>query len=119
MSMLPDPWWVPVILAAVLLADAVVSLHPPGFIRDCLDGVRFPPEWWWALIVIKILAASGLVAGIWLPGVALAANAGVIAYFVCAASAHLRARFTGPSFWINCLGMLAFAVGTFVIAFAV
>lgn len=118
MPLTPDPWWPPVVLAVVLFSDAAISWRPPTFIRDCLDGVRFPREWWWTLIVIKTLAVIGLVAGIWVPGLAFAANTGVIAYFVCAAAAHVRARFTGQTFWLNCLGMLALSVAVLVLSFA-
>jgi hypothetical protein len=103
----------------VLLGDAALSLRPPAFIRDCLDGVGFPREWWWTLIVIKVLAAAGLVAGLWVPGLALAATTGVIAYFLCAAVAHLRARFLGQAFWLNCLGMLVLAIVVLVLTVAV
>lgn len=117
MHLFPDPWWVPAILAFVLLADAVMSLRPPAFIRDCLDGVGFPRDWWWALIVVKVLAAAGLIAGIWIPGFALAATIGVIAYFVSAVVAHIRARSLGQEFWLNCLGMLVLSLAVLVIAF--
>lgn len=110
MILLPHVWWLPALLALVLLIDVVLSLRPPKFIRDCLDGVGFPREWWWTLLVIKTTAVVGLVVGIWMPGVAFAANTGVIIYFVAAAAAHVRARFTGTEFWINCLGMLALAI---------
>lgn len=118
MTLVPDLWWPPTILALVLLGDAVMSLRPPKFIRDCLHGVGFPREWWWILIVIKLLAVSGLIAGLWLPGIAFAANTGVIVYFGCAAAAHLRARFLGASFWVNCLGMLALSLAVFALSFA-
>lgn len=118
LSLLPQPVWPVVVLAAVLLGDAVLSLRPPKFIRDCLDGVGFPREWWWVLIVVKLLATAGLVIGIWLPGVGLAANAGVVGYFVCAAAAHIRARFTGAAFWINCLGMLVLSSAVLGLSFA-
>lgn len=116
MTFAPDPWWLSAALAAALLGDALASLRPPRFIRECLDGVGFPREWWWTLIVIKTLAASGLIVGIWVPGVGLAANTGVVAYFLCAAAAHLRARFLTASFWVNCLGMLTFATATLILA---
>lgn len=118
MTLVPDPWWPAVVLAAVLTADAGMSLRPPKFIRDCLDGVRFPREWWWTLVVIKLTAAAGLVAGLWVPGVACAANVGVLTYFICAAVAHVRARFLGQAFWLNCLGMLALAVVALVVSFS-
>lgn len=94
-------------------------MRPPAFISDCLDGVGFPCDWWWTLIVIKTLAVVGLVAGLWIPGVALAASAGVVAYFVCAATAHVRARFVGQSFWVNCLGMLGLSLATLVFSFLI
>jgi len=107
MMLLPS-WRVPpALLAAVLLVDIALSVRPVRFIRDCLHSVRFPEEWWWALLVVKTLAAAGLIAGIWIPGLAFAANSGVIAYFLCAAAAHIRAGATGSAFRINCLGMLA------------
>ncbi|MGO1236551.1 DoxX family protein [Microbacterium gubbeenense] len=116
MILLPHVWWLPALLALVLLIDVVLSLRPPKFIRDCLDGVGFPREWWWTLLVIKTTAVVGLVVGIWVPGVAFAANTGVIIYFASAAVAHLRARFTGTEFWINCLGMLALAIAVQVLS---
>jgi hypothetical protein len=103
---------VPAILAVVLCADALMSLRPPRFIRDCLDGVRVPREGWWTLIVIKLVAVAGLATGFWIPGVGFAASAGVVAYFACAAVAHVRARFLGRAFWLNCLGMCALALAS-------
>ena len=119
MILIPDFWWAPAILALALASDALMSLRPPRFIRDCLDGVKFPRDWWWTLIVIKLLAVAGLVVGIWVPGIAFAANVGVIVYFIAAAAAHIRARFTGQAFWLNCLGMLVLSVAVLVISFAV
>ncbi|WP_374947533.1 DoxX family protein [Agreia sp.] len=117
MTLLPDPWWPTALLALVLLADAAMSIRPPRFIRDCLDGVNLPRDWWWILVVIKTLGAVGLIAGVWMPGVAFAANVGVVAYFCCAAVAHLRARNTGQAFWINCLGMLALSIAVLALSF--
>ncbi|MBT2509708.1 DoxX family protein [Streptomyces sp. ISL-98] len=115
--LLPDPWWLPAILAAVLFIDAMLSIRPPKFIHDCLSGVGFPRDWWWALIGIKVLAAAGLVVGLHTEGVGLAAVTGVIAYFLMASYAHIRARFVGTAFWVNCLGMLAFSCAILPISY--
>jgi len=119
LTVTPDPVWPVVALAGLLFLDALMSMRPPKFIRDCLDGVRFPREWWWTLIVIKLLATAGLIIGLWVPGIALAANVGVVAYFLCACVAHFRARFLGKEFWGNCLGFLAVSVLVLIFAFLV
>ena len=118
-TLLPEPWWLVAALAGLLLLDAGMSIVPPKFIRDCLNGVNFPQRWWWTLIVIKLLAVTGLIIGIFVPGIALAANVGVIAYFLSAGAAHIRARFLKQEFWINCLGFLALAVIVLIFAFLV
>lgn len=118
MSFSPDPVWPQLGLAALLALDVALSLRPAGFIRDCLNGVRFPEDYWWALIAIKSLAVAGLVAGLWHDGIGLAANVGVIAYFLAAVVAHLRARFIGSEFWVNCLGFLGTAIGALVLSYA-
>ena len=117
--LLPEPWWLVAALAGLLLLDAVMSIKPPKFIRDCLDGVHFPRDWWWVLIVIKLVAVLGLIVGIFVPGIALAANVGVIAYFLSASVAHIRARFLKQEFWVNCLGFLVLAVIVLVFSFLV
>ncbi|WP_149359401.1 DoxX family protein [Lolliginicoccus suaedae] len=110
----PDPLWPTVLLAAILLGDALISIRPPRFVTDCLDGVGFPLEWGWTLVYIKVLATAGLLVGLAHPGIAAATNAAVIGYFLAAAYSHIRARFLGSVFWFNCLGMLALSVAVFV-----
>ncbi len=117
MILLPSLSWPYLLLAAVLVVDALLTIRPPGFISDCLDGVGFPRAWWWVLILVKLLAAAGLILGIWVAGVGFAANVGVIAYFLAAAVAHLRARWFGTAFWVNCLGMLGLSLGVLVLSF--
>src|SRR4051794_4308557 len=119
MNLLPDPWWLVVALSAALALDVGLSIRPPKFIRDCLNGVGFPRQWWWTLIVIKSLAVAGLLAGLTVPGVGLAATVGVIVYFLSAVVAHVRARFLGIELWINCLGFLALAIATLVFCYLV
>jgi len=100
MTLLADPWWLPSVLAAAVALDAVLSIRPPRFIRDCLDGVRFPRDWWWTLVVIKTLAVAGLLVGLVVPGVGLAAT-------------------VGSEFWLNCLGFHALALATLVFGYLV
>lgn len=99
-------------LALVLVGDALLSIKPPAFIRRCLSGVGFPENWWWTLIGVKLLAAVGLVFGavVKTPEFSAAAAIGVVCYFAFALVAHIKARFIGSEFWINCLGMFIFSI---------
>ncbi len=71
------------------------------------------------LIGVDLLAVAGLLAGLRYPKVGVAANAGVIAYFLCAAYAHYRANFLKGESWLNCRGVLGLSVGVFVLSYAV
>ncbi|HCG3140804.1 TPA: hypothetical protein NJT62_002293 [Corynebacterium striatum] len=97
------------LLAAVLAGDALISIKPPRFFRRCLNGVNFPENWWWTLIAIKSLAATGLIASTFKKNASITTvvSGGVLAYFACAITAHIRAKFLKQEFWINCLGMTA------------
>lgn len=107
--------WPSIVLAVVIFGDAVMSIKPPKFIQRCLDGVNFPREWWWALVYIKLLATAGLIVGLYVPGIGIAANVGVIAYFLAASYAHFKAKFLKSEFWINCLGILALSIATLLL----
>ncbi|WP_415971337.1 DoxX family protein [Rhodococcus sp. 077-4] len=113
----PHVWWLTAALAVILLADALLPVRPPVFIRNCLDSVAFPREWWWTLVVIKLLAAAGLIAGLQYPGVGISATAGVVAYFACAAPEHVRAHFVKQESWLNCFGMLALSSAVLVVSY--
>lgn len=113
----PDPVWPVIVLAVFVGSDALMSIRPPKFIVDCLNGVGFPLEWGWALVWVKTVAVAGLIVGIWQPGVGVAAVAGIIAYFVAASVAHLRSGFMNSTFWVNCLGMLALSIAVLLYSF--
>jgi hypothetical protein len=117
MTVTPGPWWPQALLAGVLALDAAMSVRPPAFIRTCLNGVKFPEDWWWALVVVKLLAAAGLITGIYVAGIGVAANTGVICYFLAASFAHIRAGFLKSEFWLNCLGMLALSAFALIVSY--
>ena len=107
MPVTPDPAWPVVVLALIQLADAYFCLRPLPFVRDCLEGVRFPRRYWRLLTPIKLAAAAGLVAGLVVPYLAAVVTAALVAYFPVAIGMHLRARDLGRNLFVNASGMLA------------
>lgn len=53
MNLETAPSWPSIILAVILFGDVILSIRPAHFIEKCLTGVKFPRQWWWALIYIK------------------------------------------------------------------
>lgn len=119
MSIVPDPIWPVVVLAAIQLVDAALSYRPVAFVAQCFEDARFPREWWWTMTPIKVAAAAGLLAGIWIPYLGIVTNGALIAYFVVAIGMHVRARDLGRNLFLNASGMLVICVATLVWSFLV
>ncbi|MBL0885754.1 DoxX family protein [Myceligenerans indicum] len=99
MDLLPHPVWPVALLALVQALDAAICIKPVDWpVRQCLRGVDFPERWWWVLPWIKTAAATGLVAGIWLPGLGTATTVALVVYFALAITVHLRTRNVGVFF---------------------
>ncbi|WGW12143.1 DoxX family protein [Saxibacter everestensis] len=117
MPVVADPVWPVIVLAIIQLGDAVMCIRPVAFIRDCLDDVGFARKWWWLLPPIKVAAAAGLIAGIWIPGLGLLTGCALILYFVIAILMHVRARDFGRNLFLNATGMLLLCVAVTVFSF--
>ncbi|WP_262852652.1 DoxX family protein [Mumia quercus] len=112
MNALPDPVWPVVVLAVISAVDAVLCIGPVAFVRACLTDVRFPARYWWVLTPVKLAAAAGLVAGIWIPYLGAVTTVALIAYFLVALTMHARARDFGRNMLVNATGMLVLCVAT-------
>jgi hypothetical protein len=112
-----DPVWPLWLLAAIQLGDALLCIKPVSFVAQCFDDVGFPRRHWWVFTPIKLLAAAGLVIGVWVPEVGLAACVGLVAYFLLAIGAHVRARDFGRNLFVNAVGMLVLSAGTTYVCF--
>ncbi len=112
-----DPTWPLLVLAAIQLGDAAACVKPMAFIAACFDDVNFPRRFWWVFTPIKLTAAVGLVVGVWVPEIGLAACLGLVLYFVLAMGAHVRARDFGRNFFVNAIGMFVLSVGTTYVCF--
>jgi hypothetical protein len=109
--------WPVVVLAVVSFGDGLMCIRPLPFIAKCFNDVGWPRRYWWVMPPIKFAAAIGLVAGIWIPVLALVTSIALVAYFVIAAGMHVRARDFGRTLFLNTTGMLLLCVGTLVCSF--
>lgn len=112
MTLLPEPVWPVIVLAAISAVDGVLCIKPARFVAQCFRDVGWPRRLWWMMPPIKFAAAAGLVLGIWVPGLAALTTACLIAYFLVAISMHIRARDLGRNLFLNATGMLVLCVAT-------
>ncbi|GAB3795484.1 hypothetical protein GCM10028798_04290 [Humibacter antri] len=117
MSVLPDPVWPVVVLAVISLGDGLLCLKPVSFIAQCFDDVGWPRRYWRLMPPLKFAAAAGLVAGVWIPGLAALTTACLVIYFVVAIAFHLRARDFGRNLFVNATGMLVICVAVGLYSF--
>ncbi|NYI76871.1 DoxX family protein [Nocardioides panzhihuensis] len=114
---LPDPWWPVVLLAVIQLGDAAMCAKPVGFIARCFTDVGLPRALWPVMPWVKVAAATGLVAGLWVPYVGALASAALVVYFVLAVAAHIRARDFGRNLALNATLSLIACVAVLVFCF--
>jgi hypothetical protein len=113
----PDPWWPVVLLAVIQIGDAAMCFKPVAFIARCFTDVGLPRALWPVMPWVKVAATVGLIAGLWVPYVGALTSAALIAYFVCAVSAHIRARDFGRNLALNASLSLVLCVAVFVFCF--
>jgi hypothetical protein len=78
-------------LAAVVNGYAAfLSLSGAASVEDVADRVRVPRAWMVPLGTLLASGAVGLLAGLVVPVLGIAAAAGLVVYFICAVGAHLR-----------------------------
>ena len=117
MSALPDPEWPVVVLAAISAVDGLLCIKPAAFIAACFEDVRWPRRLWWLMPPVKFAAAAGLVAGIWIPYLGTVTSLALVAYFVMAIGAHVRARDFGRNLFVNATGMLLVCLAVTLVSF--
>ncbi|GAA1854419.1 DoxX family protein [Microlunatus capsulatus] len=100
-----------VLLAAVLTVSAVAKLARVPAVVESITGVGWPASRLWVLAVVELAGAAGLLVGLAVPVLGLAAAVGAALYFVAAVVSHLRLRQSASA----ALGPLAIAVATVVV----
>ncbi|MEV0035335.1 DoxX family protein [Streptomyces sp. NPDC050804] len=81
-----------ILLAAVLAASAVATITRQESVVGSMSKVGVPDSWLPRLATLKAAGAVGLVIGLWVPALGVAAAIGVVLYFIGAAIAHLRVK---------------------------
>ncbi len=81
-----------VLLAVLLAGSAVAELRGVPAVVTSITGVGWPREQIWVLAVIELVGAVGLLVGLAVPGIGVAAAVGAVLYFVGAVASHLRLR---------------------------
>jgi DoxX-like family len=100
-----------VLLALVMLGSGVMKLIRAPRIVTAMATVHVTPPQMTGLGVLELLATVGLIAGLWLPPIGVAAAIGSVLYFAGAIAAHLR--FQDPDRQ-GAIAFLALAVATLV-----
>jgi len=81
-----------VLLAAALISSAITNFVRYQRVLDIMAKVHVPESWLTPLGLVKIAGALGLLVGLRVPWVGIAAAAGVVLFFGCALFVHLKAR---------------------------
>lgn len=80
------------LLALVLAASATFTLQRNDQIVASMRKVQVPDAWLPRLAALKAAGAVGLVAGLWVTPLGVAAAVGVTLYFIGAVISHLRVK---------------------------
>ncbi|MCX4778293.1 DoxX family protein [Streptomyces sp. NBC_01264] len=80
------------LLALALAGSATFTFQRSPAITENMTKVGVPESWLPRLAALKAAGAIGLVAGLWLAPLGIAAAVGVVLYFIGAIVFHLRAK---------------------------
>jgi uncharacterized membrane protein YphA (DoxX/SURF4 family) len=82
---------VAIVLSLALLGSAAGKLTKNPKATEALTTVGVPDARWPVLAGLEVAGAIGLIIGLWVPALGVAAGVGVVLYFIGAVVAHLRA----------------------------
>ncbi len=82
---------VTILLSLVLVASAFGKLTKAPQVVENLDRAKVPHPWYPGLAALEVAGAVGLLVGLGVAGLGIAAAIGVIGYFVGALIFHFRA----------------------------
>lgn len=80
------------LLTVLLVGSGIAKLARVSAVVASVTGVGWPGERLWVLAAIEFLGAAGLLIGLVVPGIGIAAAVGAVLYFLGAVLSHLRLR---------------------------
>ncbi|WP_295694034.1 DoxX family protein [Lapillicoccus sp.] len=83
---------VSIVLAVAILGSGAATLAKVPAVVGNMNAVGWPEDRLWVLAVLKILGGVGLLVGLWVAPIGIAAAIGVALYFVGAVVFHVRAK---------------------------
>jgi hypothetical protein len=104
---------VTLLLTGLLIFSAAADYARYGRVLSAMARAGVPESWLPTLATLKTAGAGGLLLGLVIPTVGLAAAAGVALFFVGAIATHIRARwfsFAPLPYLLLALGALALTV---------
>ena len=83
---------VSIVLAVMLLGSAAYKFSRRPAAVESYRRAGVPASWLNTLAALLLLAAAGLIVGLWWPLAGIAAAAGLVVYFLLAVGFHIRAN---------------------------
>ena len=107
------------VLTVMLSMSARMKLIRDQRAVDVIGGVvGVPLRVFPVLALLELAGAVGLLAGIWLKALGVAAGAGLAAYFIAALTSHLRVRDLDPEHVLPAVLLLAVSVAALALRLA-
>jgi hypothetical protein len=83
---------VSVLLALAAIGSAIGKLTKQPKVVEMLNSLGVPPAWLPGLAAAELAGGVGLLVGLGVAGIGIAAAIGLIAYFIGAVATHVRAK---------------------------
>ncbi|MDM4763785.1 DoxX family protein [Galbitalea sp. SE-J8] len=91
-----------IVTLAAIVIDGFSGVAALAHFAPIMPGMRaagVPVSWLrFPIGTLKVLGALGLLAGLWLPAVGVAAASGLVVFFVCAMYTHVMAKDVSAQF---------------------
>jgi uncharacterized membrane protein YphA (DoxX/SURF4 family) len=99
------------VLAFAAIGSAISKLKKVPDVMTAMASVGVKPHQVTVLAALEIAGGLGIIAGIWVPGLGVAASACLVLYFVGALASHIKKKH-GPAEFGAALGIFIISVVT-------